>query len=430
MRYINTSGMTVYATNGKEKASIDVNGSIKVYSLDGQEKDIQSININEWTGSFDSYSNRTDFPLNKYVEDKEREQDKNMNIQTTWDANTRVANTVIPNEHYEKEAKSIASEVEAVLTNKVLKVEVQRQPLDESETAKSETGTNRLPYSDEDFNRDTILPDDYTLNDLKTILKIKHFMLFVAPPGTGKTTAAINLANTLLHETNSERLKFISFNQTTEYSDVVCGLHQDVDGVWRNKDGILKSLCTKALNDSENLYILVIDEINRGNTEALLGEYLTAMSKIGLPVTCNSGDKIVMPSNLYIIATMNTVDSSISQLDAATRDRFAIVKMIANRFEADAIKPDAVSELKSAINMVIDGLDRINNILAKDAFKGKDNTIGMRQLYTDYSNKYELGLTFKTCLIPQIEEAEKNLEISDIEDISDIIKEIKRDLEI
>lgn len=199
------------------------------------------------------------------------------------------------------------------------------------------------------------------------LLSKKHNIILQGAPGTGKTynTAAIAL-NALditdvdltdhkavmirYDELLGKQIFFTTFHQSLDYEDFVEGLkpHVQTDdkgnsiGVtYEPEDGIFKRACNKAVENAEDnkSVVLIIDEINRGNVSKIFGELITLLEsdkrsqgnhpiKVILPYT---KAEFGVPSNLYIIGTMNTTDRSTGTLDYALRRRFAFVTLQSDR---------------------------------------------------------------------------------------------------
>jgi 5-methylcytosine-specific restriction protein B len=133
---------------------------------------------------------------------------------------------------------------------------------------------------------------------------------------------------------NQKRIEFITFHQSYSYEDFIEGFRPTEDGNIKLEDGIFKILAQKALDNKEQNYYIVIDEINRGNISKIFGELITLIEEdkrdlyaVTLPY---SKEKFIVPSNLYIIATMNSTDKSIATIDIALRRRFTFLKMQPN----------------------------------------------------------------------------------------------------
>ena len=98
-------------------------------------------------------------------------------------------------------------------------------------------------------------------------------------------------------------------------------------------------------------YVLIIDEINRANLSAVLGELIYALEYRGEAVqsmyAIEDDNSLVLPPNLYIIGTMNTADRSVGHIDYAIRRRFAFVNVLPKELEKDFHKElfKAVSKL-------------------------------------------------------------------------------------
>jgi 5-methylcytosine-specific restriction protein B len=134
--------------------------------------------------------------------------------------------------------------------------------------------------------------------------------------------------------------------------------------------------------EEKNFYI-VIDEINRGNISKIFGELITLIEEekrnkyeITLPY---SKEPFKVPSNLYIIATMNSTDKSIATIDIALRRRFTFLKMRPNL--------ELVSDKKAKEFMQI-----LNQYIAKKL--GEDYMLGhsyfMGDIDLDFVKEYKI----------------------------------------
>lgn len=227
-------------------------------------------------------------------------------------------------------------------------------------------------------------------------------MILYGPPGTGKTynTAiyAVAICNGEDIETVKERnyaevmeqyrelvsakqIVFTTFHQSYGYEEFIEGIKPKMntqdDIVYEIKPGVFKKFCDNARNSDEP-HVFIIDEINRGNISKIFGELITLIEDCkragqkeeASAILPYSGDSFSIPSNVYIIGTMNTADRSIALMDTALRRRFSFVEMM----------PD--SQLLQDIKVIADGkeidiakmLDKMNQRIAY--LYDREHTIG------------------------------------------------------
>lgn len=141
-------------------------------------------------------------------------------------------------------------------------------------------------------------------------------------------------------------------------------------------------------------YVIIIDEINRANISRVFGGELITLiepdkrshGKIPIEAKLPSGDTFIVPSNLYIIGTMNTADKSIALLDIALRRRFEFEPMYP-KYSENGLNVNDEAVLKS-----------INESIISD--KGHDFQIGHSYFMDSKEDPYEFKRRMNVKVIP------------------------------
>lgn len=165
-------------------------------------------------------------------------------------------------------------------------------------------------------------------------------------------------------------------------------------------DGAFKRVCNAAQTNPSQRYIVLIDEINRGNIPKIFGELITLIEKdkrgftVQLP---QSAERFAVPPNVWIIGTMNTADRSVQLLDTALRRRFAFLELLP---ESDRLAGATAGAL--ALDTFLDELNR----RIRQRF-GREKQIGHAMFYTGdgiIDTAEAFASTFQYELLPLLQE--------------------------
>jgi len=173
------------------------------------------------------------------------------------------------------------------------------------------------------------------ISEMLERLRTKKNIILQGPPGTGKTWLSKKLAYALIGEKNENRIKAVQFHPNLSYEDFVRGWRPMGDGTLELVDGPLMKSVNYALNNPKEKYVIVIEEINRGNPAQIFGEMLTLLEAdkrtpseaLELSYKKDDNETVYIPGNLYVIGTMNLADRSLALVDFALRRRFAFIDL-------------------------------------------------------------------------------------------------------
>lgn len=286
-------------------------------------------------------------------------------------------------------------------------------------------------------------------------------IILYGPPGTGKTYSTVKRAMELI--LGSERIaslteeqlmalfrkyqakgqiEFVTFHQAYGYEEFVEGIRPVLN---KNTDdqvhyeihaGVFKRIALRAASEglftdkTEEVhqalskedetapflfsvlspqYVLIIDEINRGNMSKIFGELitllepdkrLTARNELKLPLSYSPHHRFAVPPNLHILGTMNTADRSIALMDVALRRRFIFEELMPN---ADVIRTALEKKAvnKVFIEFVVNIFEALNNRIR--FLFDRDHQLG-HSYFLESTNVENLRQVFKDCIIPMLQE--------------------------
>ena len=192
-----------------------------------------------------------------------------------------------------------------------------------------------LPYTiDNIINDGCFLPRE-RIEKIINRLSAKKNIILQGPPGTGKTWLAKKLAFVLVGQRDDSKVRTVQFHPNLSYEDFIRGWRPSGEGKLTLVDGPFMDMIRTANNNPESKYVVVIEEINRGNPAQVFGEMLTLLETdkralehaLELSYKKTDSERIFIPENLYVIGTMNVADRSLALVDLALRRRFAFIDL-------------------------------------------------------------------------------------------------------
>lgn len=293
-------------------------------------------------------------------------------------------------------------------------------------------------------------------------------IILYGPPGTGKTYSTVRRALQLVlgadkleglsdkalltlfrdHQARGQ-IEFVTFHQAYGYEEFVEGLRPVIgdndskDVHYELHDGIFKRIALRAAAEGLGLhkdslvdeaarvrdalnkptsgratfnfsaqnrqYVLIIDEINRGNISKILGELITlldadkrlgASNELKLPLSYSPTYRFAVPPNLHVVGTMNTADRSIALMDVALRRRFTFEELMPN---AEVIREQLSKTVTkpALIDLVVDVFNTINNRIR--FFYDRDHQLG-HSYFLNVDSMESLRLVFVNRVLPLLQE--------------------------
>ncbi|MCX7512574.1 McrB family protein [Frateuria sp. STR12] len=244
-----------------------------------------------------------------------------------------------------------------------------------------------VPYAIEDILKDGCFLGQDEIALLLERLRTKKNLILQGPPGTGKSWLAKRLAFALIGQKDDSRVRAVQFHPNLSYEDFVRGWRPTGEGKLSLADGVFMEAIKAAAREPSSKFVVVIEEVNRGNPAQIFGELLTLLEagkrtpreaiELCYPDADGKRRPLHVPENLYIVGTMNIADRSLALVDLALRRRFAFVGLeprlgqvwrdwVVNECGLD---PELVADVESRIL-------HLNEQIASDPRLGKPFCVG------------------------------------------------------
>ncbi len=261
--------------------------------------------------------------------------------------------------------------------------------------------------------------DTSLLQRIADDLDRRNQVVLYGPPGTGKTFVAQRLAELLAPDEACREL--VQFHPSYSYQDFVIGFRPVGNGdgglAYELQDGPLLRLARHAAAHPDERHILIVDELNRGNLPRVFGELLYLLDYRDRPISLmhtpppgsraagppfDASGRFKLPGNLWVVATMNTADRSIGQIDVALRRRFCFVPFFPGEGELDGLLARWVARQRTEVRPLAGWVDALNAQLREDF--GRHLQVGHSYFMRDRLTLADVRRIWASDIMPFLEE--------------------------
>lgn len=280
-------------------------------------------------------------------------------------------------------------------------------------------------------------PNGKNISEDKLLILLNRYkqVILFGCPGTGKTYIAKSISD------QYDQVSCVQFHPSSDYESFIIGTKYNTDtDKFESREGYLLKLCKQAAENPKKRYLIVIDEINRGNLTRIFGEAIIALDReYDVNLMSETYDSFKIPDNLHILGTMNSSDRSIAFVDYALRRRFCFIRFYPNAEILRSLSDDSALDID--ITLLFEEInERLRNVL-----KDEDLLLGQAYFLPKWARNQEkikwneetLQDVFTYSILPILEEytygkhsiLEKiigtNLSsrVSDIEEFMEFIKD-------
>ncbi|EKF9445122.1 McrB family protein [Vibrio cholerae] len=254
------------------------------------------------------------------------------------------------------------------------------------------------PYTIDDIIADGCFLERESIAKIIAQLRNKKNLILQGPPGTGKTWLAKKLGFAVMGQKDENSLRAVQFHPNLSYEDFVRGWRPSGEGKITLVDGPFLEMINQAKQDASKKYVVVIEEINRGNPAQIFGEMLTLLEAdkrtpseaLELSYRRVDGERIHIPANLFVIGTMNIADRSLALVDLALRRRFAFFDLKPTFGESWRNWVNSKSGInEDFLQSIEQRIVSLNNEISKDRNLGPQFKIGHSYVTPPLNTKIE-----------------------------------------